>query len=86
MKPSNKFNHRPNHERLGFVPNRRSVQYDPHHVEHPVFATTGSVDEDFEDFGERVDYVVAPGLTVHSLGVDIEGHPLQTIERVRHAD
>lgn len=74
MKPSPKFNHRPKHERV------THCDLTP----HAVFFSTGAVDDDFEDFGERTDYVVAPELVVHHLYLD-NGFPSVAIERVRPA-
>jgi hypothetical protein len=70
MKPSNKFNHRRKFERTPTPV-----------IAAPVFATTGAVDEDFEDFGEHADYVVAPGLVVNHYGLEA----LPVIEKVRPA-
>lgn len=74
MKPSNKFNHRRKFERD--MPTQRVDQ-----TPHAVFTATGAVDSDFEDFGERTDYTVAPDLVVHHFTGD-HGMPVHAAERL----
>jgi hypothetical protein len=77
MKPSPKFNHRRKFEREMPAPRVDIVTHVPF--------MTGAVDEDFEDFGEKQDYVVAPDLTVHHYHVADNGAQHVVIERVSHA-